>query len=210
MSYYCRQTLTWETPEPAAEDVVAFLSPLMGRSTDEVTSAINGESATWYESEEHLNAVSKHWPGTLFTMECYTEDGQSYVTYCPNGRALQKDILPPPFDETEFQQKAMPRPPAAQAYREPLTEPFLTLTLAFSFQGMLENREPNPRTASEEEVADHAAAVRYLGALDATATEALAEEACAIAENGPAETYDVLDRTFEEVYRHVVSLARAA
>lgn len=209
MSYYSRQTLTWETPEPHEKDVAAFLAPLMDRSTDEVTSAMNGESATWYDSDQHLTAVSLRWPGTLFTMECHTEDGQSYVTYCRKGRSLQKDILPPPFDETEFQQKAMPLPPGEKRIPDRLLEPFLSVTLAFSFQGMLENREPNRGTASAKDLADHAAVVRYLDSLDEAAAEALANEACAIAENGPAETYGVTDRTFDGVYRHVLSLAKA-
>ena len=210
MSYYCRQTLTWDPPGPAEKDVAAFLAPLMERSVDEVTSAMNGESTTWYDSQEHLSAMSALWPATLFTMETHNEDGQSYVTYTREGRSLQKDILPPPFDEAEFQRKAMPLPAGQPNGPDSLLEPFLSFTLAFTFQGMLENRQPNPRTASAEDMEDHAAVIAYLDSLDEADAEALADEACSIAENGPAETYDVTDRTFDEVYRHILSLAKAA
>lgn len=212
MSYYTSHSLSWNTDEPTEEQIAAALAPMMEVSHDEATSAINGESTKWYDSDDHMTAISQKWPQALFTMECHGEGGEAYVTFYRNGRSLQKDFEKPSFDEDEFQAKAAPAPPAqpAQPQDSLLDNPFLTVCLEFTMQGMLENCQPMPAIASDEELRNYEAVRRYLEDLDPAAADRLAKEAAALANNGPAETGNLIDRTFTLVFDHVLYLAKTA
>lgn len=211
MSYYTSHSLSWNADEPTEEQITAALAPMMEISQEEATSAINGESTKWNDSDDHMTDISKKWPQVLFTMECHGEDGEAYLTFFRNGRSLQKDFEKPAFDEDEFQAKAAPALPGQ--HLEPrsssLDDPFLTVSLEFTMQGMLENREPIRAIASEQELRNYKAVCRYLEQLDPAGAERLAEEAAALAENGPAETGNLVDRTFAVIFDHVLSQANA-
>ena len=108
MSYYTAHNLHWEGKSPTEEEITAMLAPMMEISEDEACSAINGENTKWYESEQHITALSKRWPETIFTLEELGEDGNHTVTYFENGRSLMKPVPLPQFDRTEFETHATP------------------------------------------------------------------------------------------------------
>ena len=103
MSFYTTHTLTWDPPGPAEEEITEALAAIMKTSTEETARiALNGESEKWYDSNEDVAALSKHWPETVFSLDCCGEDGQKYVAFFRNGMHLTRDYAKPEFDEADF------------------------------------------------------------------------------------------------------------
>ena len=117
MSYYTQHELHWDDDNLSEEEVLKHLAPMLELPADEATDIIlHGHTAKWYDSDDHVSSVSTRWPTVLFTMTCHGEDGEHYVTFFRNGRALTKDYVEPVFDENEFNNDAMPQPgPSATA-----------------------------------------------------------------------------------------------
>ena len=120
MSYYTQYTLTWDTPKPDVDQMVNAVAPLLLEEGEAITptqlelvrSIITGaDTAKWYNSDHQFAELSKQWPNTVFSMRCKGEDGDQWVTYFQNGRALTEAIIEPEFDPDRFDQHAIvPKP----------------------------------------------------------------------------------------------------
>ena len=115
MSYYTQYTLTWNTPEPTEDQMVNAVAPLLleqGQAItptqlDWVQSIITGGDTTkWYNSDQQFAELSKQWPNTVFSMHCEGEDGEKWVTFFQNGRALTEAITQPEFEPERFNERA--------------------------------------------------------------------------------------------------------
>lgn len=60
------------------------------------------EPTTWYDSHQHMLAVSRKWPNTIFSLDCQSDDRDHSVTFYRGSRSLNKEYHAPTFNEAEF------------------------------------------------------------------------------------------------------------
>ena len=112
MSYYTKNRLSWDTPEPSEEDVISKLAELMGENRETVEDiALHRTPATWYDAEQQISKLSQDHPDTVFTVDCEGEDDYRGITFFRNGLNYRRDIIAPVFDEDAFSKEAKPPAP---------------------------------------------------------------------------------------------------
>ena len=111
MSNYAVHELSWDGDMPTEGDITQRLAQMTGEGEEFAKSAaFDGEAVNWSDSDEHITALSRQHPGTVFTLSCKGEDGGHSVSFFRDGMMQTLQVEPPHFDPHRFAAEAKPGP----------------------------------------------------------------------------------------------------
>lgn len=100
---------------------------MMSRTPAQTRSVIFHEDPdTWYDSEEHITALSLKYPGTIFSLDCEGEDASRHIIFFRDSRHLLKEYRPRSSMRTSSEPgPGRPRcPPPGEPLRRPRPHPY--------------------------------------------------------------------------------------